>query len=404
MQSSKNKWVKPHHRVVYALLGPAVSAYTRWKCGVQADPFTADGDRAYLILMNHQTAYDQFFVYMSFRRVVYFLATEDIFSMGLLSTAIRWLASPIPIRKQTTDLKAVRSCLQAAKEGGTIAMAPEGNRTYSGRTMYMRPAVVTLARKLKLPIALYRIEGGYGVQPRWSDGVRKGKIHAYVSRVIEPDEYAAMTNDELLAAIETELSVDEAAPGGLFHSERRAEYLERAMYVCPWCGLSEFESSGNTAGCKRCGRGVQYGADRRLRGVDCDFPFDYVGQWYDYQEDFVRGLDMTQYTETPLYTDRARLSEVIVYRRKHLLRKNAELRLYGDRVVIDEGSGEELILPFDQVTAAAVLGRNKLNLYHGGVIYQVKGGKRFNALKYVNIYFQYKNSIGGNSNGKFLGL
>ena len=51
-----------------------------------------------------------------------------------------------------------------------------------------------------------------------------------------------------------------------------------------------------------------------------------------------------------------------------------------------------------------VLGRNKLNLYIGDKVYQCKGNKRFNALKYVHIYHRYKNIKEGNSDGKFLGL
>ena len=38
-----------------------------------------------------------------------------------------------------------------AREGGTIAIAPEGNRTYSGRPCAMNPAIGSLAKKLGLP-------------------------------------------------------------------------------------------------------------------------------------------------------------------------------------------------------------------------------------------------------------
>ena len=138
-------------------------------------------------------------------------------------------------------MQAVLTCIRVAKEGGTIAIAPEGNRTYSGRTEYMNPAIAGLARKLKLPIALYRIEGGYGVQPRWSDGTRKGRMRAYVSRVIEPEEYANLSADELGDLIKEGLHVDENCENGLFRSVKKAEYLERCFYVCPfWWSDSEW--------------------------------------------------------------------------------------------------------------------------------------------------------------------
>jgi len=400
----KEKWIKPRHRVIQTILRPIIGLYSRISYGIRVEPFREEGNRAYLILMNHQTPFDQFFVGMAFRNPVYYLATEDLFSNGWVSSLIRWLVAPIPIKKQTTDITAVRNCIRVAREGGTIALAPEGNRTYSGRTEYMNPAIGGLARKLGLPIALFRIEGGYGVEPRWSSVTRRGKMRAYVSRVIEPEEYAHLTSDQLFAMIEEGLYVDEAVADGPFRSGKKAEYLERAVYVCPFCGLSEFESHGNEVQCKKCGRKISYGEDKRLSGQGFEFPFPFVKQWYDYQKDFVNALDLTAMTEAPVYQERARMSEVILNRRKELLRKDAELRLYGDRVVVDEGREDQLVFPFGEVSAVTVLGRNKLNIYHNKQVFQFKGSKRFNALKYVNFCYRYKNITRGNEDGKFLGL
>ena len=404
MKKKQKQWMKYRHLIVRNIAFAVLYPYSRWKYGVTADRFKEQGDRAYLVLYNHQTPFDQFFVGMSFKGAIYYLATEDIFSNGWVSALIRWLVAPIPIKKQTTDVAAVRNCMRVAREGGTIVIAPEGNRTYSGKTEYMSPAIAGLARMLELPIALYRIEGGYGVEPRWSDGVRRGRMRSYVSRVIEPEEYAALTNEELFAMIESGLMVNEGVADGEFMSNRRAEYLERAIYVCPYCGLSEFESNGNVIECKKCRRKIEYGTDKKLSGVGFSFPFEYVTEWYDYQKEYVCALDVTQHTQAPLYRDSASLSEVIVYERKHLLRKAAAISLYGDRLVIDEGSENALVFPFDDVSAVSVLGRNKLNIYHDDKVYQLKGGKRFNALKYVNICFRFKNISRGDSNGKFLGL
>ena len=72
--------------------------------------------------------------------------------------------------------------------------------------------------------------------------------------------------------------------------------------------------------------------------------------------------------------------------------------------MIDEGTERELCLPFGELSTVTVLGKNKLNLYHGETIYQLKGDKRFNALKYVQICARSKNIAGGDLDGKFLGL
>lgn len=403
-KTQKQQWLKPRHKTITNLARIILSPYTRWKYGVEIVPFKESENRQYLIIMNHQTAFDQFFVGMTFKQPVYYIATEDIFSLGWLSTLLKWAVAPIPIKKQTTDMHAVMTCMRVAKEGGTIALAPEGNRTYDGRTVYINPAIAKLAKKLRLPIAVFRIEGGYGIEPRWSDVQRKGRMKAYVAKVIEPEEYKSMSDDEFYNTICKELYVNEAVADAEFHHKQSAEYMERLVYVCPYCGLSEFESHDDIVECKHCHKQIQYLPTKELKGVGFDFPFRFIAQWYDYQNDFVNQLDLMQYADTPLYTDRIKLSEVIVYKNKNVLREDCSVALYGDRIVIDQNTDNELVFPFSEVTALSVLGKNKANVYHNDRVYQFKGGKRFNAIKYVNIYYRFKNISKGEENGKFLGL
>ena len=397
------KWIKFRHRVARRLFGALLYPYIRIKYGVKPKRFASE-KRAFLVLYNHQTPFDQFFVALSFSDPVYFLASEDIFSKGAVSSVIRYLTAPIPIKQNTFDLYAVRKCMQVAKEGGTLAVAPEGNRTYSGRTGYMAETVAGLVKRLGLPVALYRIEGGCGVQPRWSDKTRKGSMRAYVARVIEPGEYASMTERELFEQIKRGLYVDENAPTGEYISKKSAEYLERAVYVCPYCGLSEFESRGTRIKCKKCLRELEYRADKTLKGVGFDFPFKYFGEWYDHQNRFISSLDPADYRDVPLFRDTASVYEVRFYKNKKRVFKNVPVALYGDRIVIDENAPGCVVFPFSALSAAAVLGRNKLNIYRGGEAYQFRGGKRFNALKYMNVYYLFKNIPLEDTDGKFLGL
>ena len=402
--NKKKKWIRPRHSVVRSVAYWIVAPYCRLKYGVRVKKFKEQGNRPYLVLYNHQTGFDQFFVGMAFKGPVYYVASEDIFSMGRVSDLLRYLVAPIPIKKQTNDARAVINCARVAKEGGTIAIAPEGNRTYSGVTEYIKPSIVGLVRFLRLPIAFYKIEGGYGVQPRWSDVKRKGKMYAGVSCVMEPEEYKDMSDDALYERICRELYVDEYQIEDQYFHKKSAEYLERAVYVCPDCGLSEFESAGDLIHCKKCGKQIRYRSDKKLEGVGCEFPFSTVTEWYRYQIDFVNGLDYTKNTDALIYEDRVDLSEVILYQGKNLLRENASFRLYGDRFVLDEGSDTELVLPFTELSVVTVLGKNKLNIYHGDKVYQIKGSERLNSLKYMNFYYRFKNLTEEVEDGKFLGL
>ena len=400
----KNKtWVKRRHGIVRAIANAVLSPYARIKYGVKIEKFKEQKGRQYLIVTNHQTAFDQFFIGMVFKGAVYYVASEDLFSKGWISSLIRYLVAPIPIKKQTTDVKAVINCMRVAKEGGTIALAPEGNRTYSGRLVHINPAIGALAKKLKLPIAVFRIEGGYGVQPRWSDVVRRGKMRAYVHSVIEPEEYENMSSQELYELIKEEINVDEVNADSKYYHKKLAEYLERAIYVCPYCGLAHLESHNDIIKCKDCGREIRYLPTKELQGVNFEFPFRFVADWYQYQEDYINSLDLSLYKNKPAYEDTGRLSEVIVYKNKKLIEKTSNIKLYGDRITFTVG--EDLhVLSFDDITAMTVLGKNKLNFYFDKKLYQIKSDKRFNAIKYINFYYHYTNLKKGENDVKFLGL
>ena len=393
------RWTRLRHKIITCLAALVLAPWTWLQYHVRVEKCRALKNRQCLVIMNHQTAFDQFFVGMALLpRAVYYIASDDLFALGFLSKLLQWAVAPIPIKKQSTDIQAVMNCIRVAREGGTIALAPEGNRTFSGLPCHSNPAITSLIQKLGLPLAIFRIEGGYGIQPRWSDVCRKGTMRAYVSRIIEPEEYKSLSKEELYNLIQKELYVDETQSQGEFHHKRLAEYIERAMYVCPYCGLAEFYSENDTVTCKTCGRQIRYLPNQRLQGIGFDFPFPYVAQWYQYQCEFINQLDTSACIETPLYRETGTLSLVEPLKAKRVLEKDVSLTLYGNR--LQAGS---LTLFFEDISVMTVLGKNKLNVYHAEGLYQITGNCRFNALKYMNIFFRNKNQRTG-TGSDFLGI
>lgn len=403
MKKNSKKWTRRRHNFVRNLVNLFLYPYSRIKYGLRVEKLKEGGKRQYLVLYNHQTAFDQFFIGMPFKKVLYYVASEDLFSNGFVSKLIKFLVNPIPIKKQSTDVRAIMTCIKVASEGGSIAIAPEGNRTYSGKTEYMNPAIAALARKLGLPIAFVKIEGGYGTHPRWSDVVRRGRTTCRVSRIMEKEEYAELSDEALIDIIRSELYVDEANADARFRHKKKAEYLERAIYVCPACSLSTFESKDDEITCKRCGLTARYTETKELISESPDFKFRFVSDWYDYQKKEILSLDTSRYGDEPIYTERSSVKEVIPYTEKLKVYDNAEIRLYYNKIVAEE-NGSVSEYSFDDVSSLAVLGKNKLNIYIGKRVFQLKSDKRFNALKYVHIFYRYQQIKKGDNNGEFLGL
>ena len=228
-------------------------------------------------------------------------------------------------------------------------------------------------------------------------------MDCYVSRVIEPEEYMSLTDDELFNLIKEGLYVDEANADNRFYHKNSAEHLERVFYVCPECGLSSFESHGDIVECKRCGLKARYLPTTELEGVGKELPYRFVNDWYEAQNDYINSTDLTALTDEPVFTDVSSFSEVIPYEKKRPISDECKISLYGDRIVL-KGDGVDETFPFSECSAVTVLGRNKVNIYFGDKIYQLKGEKSMNAIKYVHFFNRYRNIRKGDINGKFLGL
>ena len=167
------------------------------------------------------------------------------------------------------------------------------------------------------------------------------------------------------------------------------------------CGLTTFQSDGNTFLCDGCQGEWEMMPDLSIRPMN-EYQtqgFISMGDWFDYQQDFIRGLDLHRLPARALYEDKAALYRVNLYKNKELLAEETVVRLFRDRITVDDD-----VFTFSELEAVSVLGRNKLNLYIDKEVYQVVGDERFNALKYVNFYYRFKNMEKGVMNEQFLGL
>lgn len=383
MKNNNTKWVKPIHRIFAWIIRLTLRPVCYFKYNYTANIFKDTRKRPYFVLYTHRTVKDQFFVSLGFNRNLYFVANQDLFTSRLSPFLIKMLA-PIPYKKASSDLKSMRLCQKIANEGGSIAIAPEGNITYDGTMCYVKPSIAKFIKFLKLPVAVFAIDGGYGTLPRWADNSRKGKIHGSVVRVIDVDEYVSMTNEELYNEIVKALSIDESKPDCLFKAENRANYLERLIYVCPKCGLSKFESQGNNLVCKTCGLTAEYGENKQFSGVQ----FNNVAEWYKYQNNFIINLNLDEYAnDQPIFTDTVPFYKVIDMVGNELIDENAKIAMYKDRFTVNDE-----VIKLDDISVFTAIEANTFDIYvTDNLRYQFRPtDKRFNALKYVNLFYHYK--------------
>lgn len=377
-ESKKERWTKPRHKAVFAFLRAVMTPFFKLKYNYRAIP-APKIDGPCLILNNHQATMDPFFVAASFKRPLYFFASDDLFNLKV-SPLIRWLVNPIPKSKSLSDLNAVRTALKVFREGGAVSIAPEGNRTLSGRLWEMNDSIAKLAKLSKVPVVIYNLFGGYGTDPRWGDGIRRGtKYEGRVKRIVYPDEYAKMSVGQLFEVIKSELAVNDVSSGERYKSRRRAEYIERALYMCPACGkVGTIYSHGTRFTCKSCGVSAEYTEDLRISPPVCGY--ERIYDWYEWE----RG-EIAEKVHDGLKVE----DDGILFRESVKFRKKVDLG--GRAVSIDRDNlyitGEKnYVYALKDIISVTAVGKRKLNFYCGGKTLQIKGGPRFCAVKYVHIF------------------
>ncbi|MCF0117988.1 MAG: 1-acyl-sn-glycerol-3-phosphate acyltransferase, partial [Bacilli bacterium] len=246
-----------------------------------------------IVIANHVTSFDQFFLAAMFHEPIYYVASIDIFERAVLGKLIDHLVAPIHKEKsKKSDLACIRDCMSVAKENGNIGIFVEGNRTYSGKLGFVDPSIIKLCKMIKKPIYCVRIEGGYGIEPRWGKKSRKGSMKSYVSRIIPFDEYEKMDNDQLYKLVVDSIKSDDFNTGNKYKCKEPALFAERVLFKCPVCGhMHTITSKGEHIKCTNCNLDVIYHDDLSFSSNKKEFKFKNISEWYDYQLNELKAMD-----------------------------------------------------------------------------------------------------------------
>jgi len=412
--------IKLRHNVLFCLLRPAFRLYLKnaYHYHAQPAPDLPPGQPV-LILANHNCAMDPFMLSISFRRPIFFVASDHIFRLGIVSSIIRFLVAPIPIVKSQIDLRTIRTIMSVMKDGGAVCLFPEGNRSFNGRTGWFPPSTGKLVRQLKSTVLIYRYEGGYMSFPRWALYKRKGLMQGRVVRQIEPDQLAEMTPEAINEIIRQDLSLDAFAEQRSdrrvrYHGKRLAEALERALFVCPKCGrLATLHSCEDRFFCS-CGLAVRYDEfgffqpdDPWTAQQQRDGAFlDTVAAWDDWQKqaliamlDEPEKIDLTG--NQPIFTDEGETLFNCVRARRSIKLGEGRLMLFADRLsfVIQQGLKE---FPLQQISRVIVHGPQTLQFTTTeSQVFEFRSKSKRSAYKYVLLFNLLQQKRKGEPHGFF---
>ncbi|GIP16524.1 hypothetical protein J40TS1_21660 [Paenibacillus montaniterrae] len=278
------------------LLSP-IKAYLKHKYQIELERNdTAKLKPPYIILANHTNKWDPLFINCFVEDPICFVADAPLFRNPLLKRVLDYTGA-IPKATAKNETGTIRNMLTAKKHNRVIGIFPEGNCCWDGTTKDIAYATAKLVKLLNIPVVIGHVKGGYLSHPRWADHDRKGKITVSLEKKWDEGELQAMSVEAVHQGITAALAYNEIAWQAeqrvAFQGQGLANYLERALFVCPSCKtVGKLHSEGRQFSCTACGYSVIYNELGYFEPKHKPMHFQFVHQWNAWQ---------LQYTKTNLH-------------------------------------------------------------------------------------------------------
>ena len=368
------------HVWIYRFLSVLVRPVLRAKFNLSGEKLQADGP--FLLVSNHVTGWDPLLVGVCLGgRQAYFVASEHIFRLGLLTKVLHWLLAPIPRRKASTGMDTVKACLRHLHAGHSVCLFAEGEQCWDGRTGPIFPATGKLAKSSGAALVTFRLEGGYLSLPRWGKHICRGAVHGHPVGVYSPEELKKLSPQEINALIERDIAEDawerQRQRPVRYRGKRRAEGMERALYACPGCRrIGTLRTDRDRVFCP-CGferRYTEYGFFEPME------PFETLTDWDLWQRELLRARDFAHEGDLLFQDEGLELKRIQSDHREELLALGT-LRQFEGRIECADWR-----FPLPEIRSMAMVQTHLLLFSSGGNYYQLRSSTGVNLRKYLEIW------------------
>lgn len=362
-------------RILYALTN-------RWICRkfhMRHEDLDLEGP--VLLIPNHVNAWDPLLVAMSLRKKhVYYVASEHIFRLGPITKLLNWLVAPIPRRKASSGADTVKACLRHLREGHSVCLFAEGEQSWDGLTQPIFPATGKLTRSSGATLVTYRLEGAYLSLPRWGKGVRRGSVYGHPVHIYPPEELKSMSPAQINEAIQRDISENawerQRSSPVAYRGRRRAEGLEKALYLCPRCRkIGTLQTRDDRLFCT-CGLSLRYAETGFFEPAE---PFATIADWDQWQRTALKNMERSE--DELMFSDESMsLSRIGAGHAEEVLGQ-APLLQYADRLCI----GDYMFM-LAEISSMAMVQANLLLLSYHDEYYQIRAEKGANLRKYLELW------------------
>jgi 1-acyl-sn-glycerol-3-phosphate acyltransferase len=150
-----------------------------------------------LVVPNHQTYFDPFWICMPIRRKYRFMAWDKVFEWFLVGDMIRYLGA-FPVNLERGSKEAFKNAVRALQDGATLIIFPEGEREFSdGKMLDFKNGAIKIAMLAKVPILPVTIRGANRVWAQDMKFPRFGKVEIFYHPVMEIPHGAEDRRDQI---------------------------------------------------------------------------------------------------------------------------------------------------------------------------------------------------------------
>ena len=371
--------MKPQTRynTIWRLLRGPVALFCRLKFGYTYQVAKNLPDH-YIVLSNHTTDFDCVFVACSFKRQMYYVASEHIarwkHGFGLLN----WALAPILRKKGTTAAATIIDILRKVRKGANVCMFAEGVRSWDGLTCPIAPTTGGLVKAARCGLVTYRISGGYFASPMWSTkNTRRGYVHGEPVGVYTAEQIAAMSEDEVNRIIREDLYEDayarQAQKPSKYKGKNLAEKLENLLYVCPVCGkIDTVRSKKDRVYCTACDMSFTLDAYGYLHGAPAKTLTELAAKQKKTTEALVA-------SGTEIFAEDARIYTVENHEEKTLA--TGRMVMNADGITCGD-----LHVPMSEINELAMRGRRFLLFSFGKTYCEMTAPDGYNIYKFFEYY------------------
>ena len=364
------------HRWLHFLLKKTLGRYFCWYYRIRVSGLDALAKEPspWLILPNHVTTWDPILISLFLKDPVYFIASDANFRRPMASWWLRQVGA-IPTSKLATDMTTVRQMVDLLRQGKTVGLFPEGERTWDGATLPIIPATAKLARLAKVSVVVPVLKGGFFALPRWAYKSRRGPLFIEYKVAISAGEIRSLTLEEIEDRITSAISHDDhiwlRSQPWRYSSPKPAEPLQLTLFCCPHCqSLNTLRGQGSRFGCTESGWQTTYTSRGLFKNHSKNLHyFDTIRQWSLWQDGeltkAVANLGSHAHT-TVLFADSGAVYSV-GYKFSRLKKKGfGRLSLESRGLTFYWDSENEVVFRFQDIRGVNVVYQSQLEFYYNG--------------------------------------